>query len=111
MNKQYRERTKDFKTVSVTIDKKVIDFIESRVNKLENANMSKFIEDDMTIDLSRLGGLSINFEIPVRRKYKTLPIVKKTFTFSSEFDNLLKNFAERNKSFFIEQFFIQKYNL
>lgn len=99
--KRYRSNEDErYKTTSLTLEKKVIDFIEKKVNKTEDKNMSRFIEENVS-------GHKI-IEMPKRRKFKSFPI-KKTFTFTEKFVEKIKKSG--NISLFIEKILKKKFKI
>lgn len=92
--KRYRTSVLDkkYKTISLTLDKKLVKKIEVEVNKTEDKNMSKFIEESLSVSKIK--------KMPLRRKTNSFP-VKKTFTFSEEFVKKIKKSG--NMSLFVEE--------
>lgn len=89
-----------YDTVSLTLDPKIINFLEKEVEKTEDRNMSKLIEDIVS-------PLSIR-KMPKRRKFKSFP-VKKTFTFTEKFKKKIKKSG--NMSLFVEDMIMKNFNL
>lgn len=98
--KRYRPTNEEYKTISLTLDSKLINFIETEILETEDNNMSKFIEDN-------LENCSFH-EMPKRRKSGTFPI-KKTFTFTKKFVEMIKKSG--NMSLFVEERLIEKFDL
>ena len=100
-SKKYRPRTKDgasvgYKTISLTLHEKVIDFLET----VNSDNNSEFIEKNVSkMDIE---------EMPKRRELKTFPI-KKTFTFTKNFVKKIKKSG--NMSLFIEKKLIEIFKI
>lgn len=100
--KRYRSSFNDiiYKTISLTLNEKLVEKIKKEVEKTEDKNMSRFIEE--TVHGSKI------IEMPVRRESKSFP-VKKTFTFSDTFVKEIKKSG--NMSLFIENVLTKKFNL
>ncbi len=100
--KRYRtKKDTKYKTKSLTLEKKVVHFLDNEVKKTEDKNMSKFIEENV----------KITKKIPVmpkRRKFGTFPI-KKTFTFTEDFVKAIE--VSGNATLFIEESLIKKFNI
>jgi hypothetical protein len=98
--KRYRSRTEsDYVTISLTIEKNLLDIIDEKVNSTDEKNMSKYIEETVS-------GCPIE-KMPKRRSFKTFPI-KKTFTFTKDFVKKIKKSG--NMSLYIESILLNKFN-
>lgn len=99
--KRYRSgSTGGYKTVSLTLSKKIMNFLNKEVGKTEDKNMSQFIEEsacDCSIE-----------KMPKRRELNTFPI-KKTFTFTKKFAKAIKKSG--NMSLAVEHALINKFNI
>ncbi len=108
-NKRYRNQSSDSKikytTVSLTLDARLIKFIDEQIQKEDN-NMSKFIEDHVTRSMDKFKDKK-DFII-TRRKYKTFP-QKKTFTFTVIFSKKIKEYG--NMSVFVETVLSKEFKL
>jgi len=85
------------------LDHDLVDFIEMEVKKEQDNNMSKFIEDNVSENLSEIK------EIKSKRKYKEKKTKKKTFTFTEDFVKKIK--TSNNMSLAVENILIKKFNL
>ena len=85
--KQYRDSvsTGQYVTVSLTLDKELIESIEKTVD-----NVSQYIEDTITPQLP------IKAPVPSRREYNKSPIVKRSFTFTPEFVSRMSKYENRS---------------
>ena len=108
MDKRGREAVKrhrsdegvKYVTASLMLDRKIFKFLKKEVNKTEDKNMSKFLEDIVA-------PLKIR-KMPKRRKFGNFP-VKKTFTFTEKFKKKIKKSG--NMSLFVEEMLIEIFNL
>lgn len=93
--KRYRAAEKKNRiTISLTLDKTVLEYITWNAGQTHENNLSAFIEDYcQKFDVSLM---------PKRREFKTFPI-KKTFTFSKEFVKKIKK--SKNMSLWIDSCF------
>lgn len=100
--KRYRASANDiiYKTISLTLNEKLVKKLEQEVEITDDKNMSRFIEESVS-------GSKV-VEMPVRRESKSFPI-KKTFTFSDTFVKEIKKSG--NMSLFIENVLTKKFNL
>ena len=99
--KSYRHdgKNKNYKTITLTLSKNILDFLEEKTNETVEKNMSIFIENL---------GLSFNTRIKARREYGQKP-VRKAFTLSEDFRKKLN--ATGNMSMAVELAIMKKYGL
>ena len=99
--KRYRSTENiTYLTISLTLDKKIISFLDKEVQKTKSNNASKFIEENIfEFPFSKM---------PTRRKFQTFPI-KKTFTFTEKFVKRIKKTG--NMSLAIEQALLVTFNI
>jgi len=97
-----RSNIKNSQTVSFTLDKRLVEHLESVTDSEPDKNMSRFIEDTVFPLLPFRG------EIPGNRPYKSYP-QKKTFTFTEDFVSLIK--AHGNMSLLVETILVKKMRL
>jgi len=100
--KKYRKEETIYRTISLTLDLRLISELALRIQKESDQNMSRFIENKVT----RL--LKSSIKIQKRRSYKSYPI-KKTFTFTDEFVKKIK--ASGNMSMCVESILVKEFSL
>ena len=100
--KHRRNYITNTKTVSFTLDNRLIESLEEKAKKETGSNVSKYIEENISPLLPFSG------DIPRNRPYKTYP-KKKTFTFTEDFVINLK--AHGNMSLLVETIFVKKLRL
>lgn len=106
--KRYRNSDKDilYKTISMTLDSKLIKALELKIEQEPDKNMSRFIEDCVSENLKKKNDKVVT---PARRPYRTIP-EKKTFTFTQNFVKKIDTLSPK-RSFFIETILIDELDI
>ena len=101
--KRYRNKTDDitYKTISLVMSEPIYKKLEKAVNNETDKNMSRYIEDNVTIK-----NFKTSYE---RRDYNKDSLIKKTFTFSEDFVKKIKETG--NMSLAVETVLRKKFNL
>lgn len=80
-------------TMSLLLSKKVIDILSEKTKNSKNKNMSEIIENIV------LQFLNKNKKLTIKRKPSHTFPIKKTFTFSPDFNKLLREKTDNYSSF------------
>jgi hypothetical protein len=94
------DRSSKYVTVSLTLNPKILKTLEKKVNRTEDKNASKFIEE--IVSPFRV------YKMPKRRKFKSFP-TKRTYTFTENFK--AKIMKSGNMSLFVEDILMKHFNL